>query len=385
MNMVMPLFFLFSVYGVVNAYLPILLTNQGYSAFYIGLLLSFFEGAGLIFPLFFTARVDKKGNYGTVMIVLALLIFLAQPALVYAPYFWVTAFFLIPFGIGFKGLVPVSDGLTTHLLGERSSDYGKVRVAGTLGFVFVSLLLQFTPLLNPARSSSIAFWIAVPTLLFIISVFIIPGLMTAYPAVDEGMAHKSVENSLHRLSDFPASFWVGIGLIFLGFLGLVPSQRFFSLYVQDFLHSTMYAALWALSAMVEIPFMYFSGTFLKWFGPKRLIFSALAAIAIRNLSYACIPGLAGAVIGQLLHGICFGLFHPAAIHFISGRIPRKHLVLALTIYISLGTGLSSVTGNLLGGFLIDFFGYPVLFTVFAGFPLLGLVLFTVTYKKGILR
>ncbi|HPO03470.1 MAG TPA: MFS transporter, partial [Treponemataceae bacterium] len=73
MLMGLPLFLLFSVYGVVNAYLPILLFRLGYTATMIGFLQGLFEAAGLVFPIFISSRVDRKGNYGQVMILLGLL------------------------------------------------------------------------------------------------------------------------------------------------------------------------------------------------------------------------------------------------------------------------------------------------------------------------
>lgn len=368
MVMGIPFFLLFAVYGVVSAYLPILLFRLGYSATMIGILQGIFEASGLIFPIFVSSRVDKKGTYGLAMIFLGLLMAAVLLPLVYIHNFWVTAAVLSLFAIGFKGAAPVADGLVTRLLGTGNTNYGRVRVMGSIGFVCITLLLQFFPLLDADSPFSIAFWIGLPALLFSASVLVIPGLLKKYPPAVHPVP-------LNLSSEFPRSFWIGILLIFLGFLGLTPSLRFFSLYIHEYLHLESYAGLWALAAACEVPFMFFSGKFIRRFGSEKLIMLALTAIAVRNLIYAIFPGFWGAVVGQLFHSICFGLFHPAAVNFVCKRSPKRLMVVGLTLYSSVSVGLAAVFGNILGGIIIDSFGYRVLFTFFSIFPLAGMLIF----------
>jgi len=264
MLMGIPLFLLFAVYGVVNAYLPILLFRLGYSASLIGILQGAFEAAGLLFPVFVTARVDRKGNYGVVMVALGLLMALMVPPLIHLRSFPITMLALAIFAIGYKGAVPVSDALVNRILGPESTDYGTVRVLGSIGFVCMTLLLQFTPLLDATSPTSIGIWLAIPAVLFSLSVLVIPGLLKRRPAVDAHVSEvgdeaaladasvagapssevpttllprtelaapvpsapessprrRSIRQRLEVLSVFPQSYWAGIFLIFLGFLGV---------------------------------------------------------------------------------------------------------------------------------------------------------------------
>lgn len=383
MVMGIPLFLLFCVYGVVNTYLPILLFDLGYSATLIGVLQGIFEAAGLLFPIFVSSKVDRKGNYGIVMILLALLMVVVLPALVFIDSFWVTAFALALFAIGFKGAVPVSDALVSRRLGANNTNYGKVRVMGSIGFVCITLLLQFTRLVKSDSPASIALWIGLPAVLFALSVVVIPGLLKTWPqspaAAEEGSVPTRVESSGSvgpgLLREFPGAFWLGIGLIFLGFLGMTPSQRFFSLYVQEYLHLESYAGLWALSALAEVPFMFLSGWFIRRIGTERILFASLLTIICRNLVYAIFPTFGGAVAGQLFHSVCFGLFHPAAVVFVTERAPKRLMAVGLTLYSSVAVGIASVLGNILGGIVIDTLGYRPLFVVFSAFPLIGVFAF----------
>lgn len=382
----LPLFLLFAVYGVVNAYLPILLFDLGYSATVIGILQGLFEVSGLIFPIFISSKVDRKGTYGQMMVILGVLMIAVLPPLVMLRNFWVTAVVLCSFAVGYKGIVPVADALVSRILGDNKTNYGKVRVLGSVGFVCSTLLLQFTQLVNPGSPSSIAACIAFPSLLFVLSIVCVPRLRSSYPpanpkatprANDQGnvSSGSAIGRGVHKLRQFPASFWAGISLIFLGFLGMTPSQRFFSLYVQEYLHLESYSGLWALSAAAEVPFMFLSGWFIRKYGTEKIIVVSLLAVMVRNLVYAVFPTFAGAVAGQLFHSVCFGLFHPAAVVFVTERVPKHLMAVGMTLYTSVSVGLAAVLGNVAGGIIIDTLGYRMLFASFSVFPLVGVALF----------
>ena len=371
-----PLFLIFAVYGVVNAYLPILLFRLGYSATMIGILQGVFEAAGLIFPILFTSKVDRKGTYGSVMLFLGFLMLVVLPLLVLIHNFWVTALALAIFAVGFKGAVPVADALVSRMLGSDKTNYGKVRVLGSIGFVCMTLLLQFTRLINSEDPVSIAVWIGIPVVLYIFSIVSIPVLRKKYSPVIRNENDTSQNTiGLAVLHDFPFSFWFGVLLIFLGFLGMTPSQRFFSLYVQEYLHLKSYAGLWALSAAAEVPFMFLSGWFIRKYGTEKILFVSFISIVLRNSVYAVFPTFGGAVAGQLFHSVCFGLFHPAAVVFITERVPKNRIAMGLTLYSSVAIGIASVFGNVMGGIIIDTLGYRMLFVLFSAFPLISIALF----------
>lgn len=398
----LPLFLLFAIYGVVNAYLPILLSSLGYSATVIGFLQGIFDASGLLFPIFISAKVDRKGNYGAAMVLMGVSMLAVLPVLVLLRNVWITAAVLALFAIGFKGAVPVADALVSRILGDDRTNYGRVRVLGSVGFVCITLLLQFTRLVDPSSPVSIALWIAIPTTLFTLSVILSPGLLkrrppasaavspTPVPAAQapalEGEAQSvampsgALSRGLAKISAFPPSFWIGIALIFLAFFGMTPSQRFFSLYVQQYLHLQSYSGLWALSAAAEVPFMFLSGWFIRKYGTEKIIVVSLLAIMIRNLVYATFPTFGGAVAGQLFHSICFGLFHPAAVVFVIERAPKHLVAIGMTLYTSVSVGIASVLGNVAGGIIIDTLGYRMLFVVFSVFPLIGIALFAALRK-----
>ncbi|WP_304243813.1 MFS transporter, partial [Gracilinema caldarium] len=83
----------------------------------------------------------------------------------------------------------------------------------------------------------------------------------------------------------------------------------------------------------------------------------------------------GAILGQILHSLCYGLFHPAAVAFVSTHVPPQKRAVGLTMYLSLGVGLPTFIGSAMGGYVVELFGYRMLFGSYTVFSLIGLIVY----------
>lgn len=386
MVLALPIFFLFAIYGVVAVYLPVVLTGMGYTATQVGFLLGIFEGAGVILPLIVSPLIEKKGQYGLFLILMGLVMALVPFPMVKIMGFGATAAFLSLYSFGYKGAVPLSDSLIQRFLKGGGDDYGKVRVAGSIGYVVMTLLLQrFVPA-GTARQYMV--WMVASAGLFALSLFFVPDILSSQgkhiSAAEKSASQISSEKKedlWQTLAQFPPIFWMGLWLLFLGFFGLTPVTKMLALYTTEFLHSNAVGALSAISAASEIPFMFFSGRFLRRYGSLNLLVFCTALVGVRMLLYILFPNMTGAVLGQLLNSVTYGLYHPAAVVFVAQYAPKGKLMISMSLYSIFALGLASVLGNSLGGWMIDSFGYPVLFTTFAVFPLVGVLVYLFVRKK----
>lgn len=386
MVLALPIFFLFAIYGVVAVYLPVVLTGMGYTATQVGFLLGIFEGAGVILPLIVSPLIEKKGQYGLFLILMGLVMAVVPVPMVKIMGFGATAAFLSLYSFGYKGAVPLSDSLIQKFLTGGENDYGKVRVAGSIGYVVMTLLLQrFVPA-GTARQYMV--WMMASAGLFALSLFFVPGILASQgkdilaaekPASQ--ISSEKTEDLWQIRAQFPKIFWMGLWLLFLGFFGLTPVTKMLALYTTEFLHSNAVGALSAISAASEIPFMFFSGRFLRRYGSLNLLVFCTALVGVRMLLYILFPNMTGAVLGQLLNSVTYGLYHPAAVVFVAQYAPKGKLMISMSLYSIFALGLASVLGNSLGGWMIDSFGYPVLFTTFAVFPLVGVLVYLFVRKK----
>ncbi|HZJ87996.1 MAG TPA: MFS transporter, partial [Sphaerochaeta sp.] len=99
--------------------------------------------------------------------------------------------------------------------------------------------------------------------------------------------------------------------------------------------------------------------------PVHLIGISSLALALRYFLYAITPSFGWIIFGQLLNSLCYGFFQPAAIYFIARRVKRSRRTLGMSIFTSVGMGVPAVIGSLIGGVIIQHFGYATLFGSYA--------------------
>jgi MFS family permease len=176
--------------------------------------------------------------------------------------------------------------------------------------------------------------------------------------------------------------------------GMSAYYSFFSLYLSDQLHMEYTAWVWAIGSAAEIPLLFYAGRLVRRFGLRAMLMAATAAVTLRLAILSQVPpgGLALDGLGvvpalaiilptQLLHALCFGLFHSASVEFVRRKVPQQRRSLAMALYASLAVGLPAWLGSSAGGLIVKGYGYPVLFATYAAVPLLGLVCLTLAGRK----
>jgi PPP family 3-phenylpropionic acid transporter len=83
---------------------------------------------------------------------------------------------------------------------------------------------------------------------------------------------------------------------------------------------------------------------------------------------------------QAVHSLSFGLNHLCMISLITTYTSSESRGLAVSIYTALGMGLSLFTGGILGGIILKYSGFPLLFQVFSFFPLIAMAV-TIGFMK----
>ncbi len=387
MSMAIPSFLFFSIYCIVNVYLPIFFRNMDYTATSIGFLLSLFEISGIIFTFVLCKFPEKTGKYGKWMLILGLFL-IVMPFPLLLSTLPITVCAIILYAIPVKAYIPISDTFINLRLGDRSEKYGTIRAFGSLGFVAMSLLMQYTVDSNTITQFQSVLWTSIPAVFMCISILAIPKLMKPFlhTHADEQtevlVETKSSIQSKSFFKQFSPQYWLIIVVITFGNLGQFGPQRFFSLYVKEYLHSDSFGLLWAISVLFEIPALFFSYKFIRKFGSKNLILFAVGMISVRAFMYVLFPSLTGAAFAQVLHAITFGLLHPASVVFIAEEVRgTKNGVLGQAISTVGSAGIATVLGSFAGGIIIDAYGYLQLYTIFGFIPLIGLVVYFLLRKK----
>jgi PPP family 3-phenylpropionic acid transporter len=354
--------------GIVSPYISILVRGLGYSPSTVGLLLGIFEAAGIAGPFILGWLVDRWGRYKPGLLICVILMMLpgiplaetgGGPAL--------SALLLCILAAGVKSSIPLMEAMTTLVVG-RDGNYGKFRSFSSLAFIAAVLFFQWFPFLPRNSSLNIGIWISITSAAALVFIIALPSRLSAGPRPPGAGGRPG---SLQWLRN--PRFILGLLMIALSRIAMSPVLSFLSLYVTEYVHWDAVGLIWAIAAAAETPLIFFSRRIIQYFkSPLKVIYLTGFALILRLLIYAFLPYPPAIVAGQLLHSLCYGLFHPAAVAFISVNTPPEHRAAGMTLYLSLGTGLPAFLGNILGGFVVEYFGYPALYGGYTIFPILAM-------------
>jgi PPP family 3-phenylpropionic acid transporter len=367
---------LFCVYGVIPPYLSILVRNLGYRAPMVGILLAISESAGILGPFVFGHLADRRGTYKGCLVCSYMLTLAFVLPLVRFVHPVLSAVFIALFAVGYRSAMSLTEAAATISLG-KDGNYGRIRVTGSIAFVCFLLFLQRTPVLRPNTPLHIALWIGMTSALAAMVIILTPSRsISRKPALDisatgHGPEHKNIWTPV---------FILGLLCIALSRLAMTPVNSFLSLFVVEYMQWDAVGLMWALAGAAEIPFLYLSSHLIRRFGALPILAFTSAMVGVRLLLYAAFPFKAGVIIAQTLHSFCYGLFHPAAVAFISDSVPPERRAFGMTLYLSAGLGIPTFIGNFAGGFIVEHAGYRFLFGSFTIFAFLGAALYLVCQR-----
>ena len=377
--------FIFSsaVLAVFSPYLPILLRCLGYTPLWVGILFGILEGAGIAGPLLFGYWADKTGNYRPVLIISCLL-----PALVAFPLIvWVnpavSIILLIFFAMGVRSAVSLLDAITTIQIG-KTGNYGRIRVWGSISFILFTLYLQWTPVLKPDNAGNISLWLIIAAVMSVMPIMLLPrDLLKSSARPDAEEMSEGISSPLMLMHILG-----GCAVIFLGRLSMTAIYTYLPLYLTEALRWNAVGLMFALAAASEVPFMFLSGALIRRFGSLPLLVLSAAGVCLRLLILAFLPFKPCIIVSQLLHSLCFGIFHPAAVHFFVGIFPVKKRGTGMSVYLILGSGLPALVSNITGGIVVQAVGYQSLFALYAAIAgaavLIGIIV-QISRRRGVLH
>lgn len=165
---------------------------------------------------------------------------------------------------------------------------------------------------------------------------------------------KFFENSNSRIL-LINTFWHG--------LAMCVGETFLYISIEkDFAASRTYSGLCTtISILACIPLFWFSDNLVKRFGHKSMITVSQLSCALRLFAYSMLPlgdvsALKILLFIQLLHGLNFALFWAAAVDAIFKLSPKELSTSCLSSLNVIFFTMAAGVGNLLWGYLYDYYG-----------------------------
>lgn len=314
-------------------FLPKILRTIGYTPAQIGVIFSIAPLMRFFTPFFFLKHFRLTKN----VLLIALFFMLATIPLFYTTIttFGLFALSNIVFGVSSGLTLPFIETYAIEKLGK--SRYGKSRLFGSIGFIFVALVLA--KLLEDYRMG--LHFAAVTIFFSVLFAWLIAQDRTHF-SNDTPSADGSFVLRRHW------KIWISIFLMQVSFGAF---YSFFTIYETDHgvaLETVSY--LWTFGVVCEIALFYFQARFLRGDLPAVIRFTLFATVVRWLLLFAFPRNLAILFLSQSLHAFGFALYHSATLTYLTSLYDRQKK-LAAQFYYGFGFGLGGFTGSLIAGYL----------------------------------
>lgn len=356
-------FVYFAAAAALSPFLTIYYESLGLSGSQIGLLTGLVPVVTLFASGLWGAISDATRRYRAVLLVAISGVWLSVVAMLQVntlagllPIVLLFAFFGAP-------ISPVIDSSILATLGDRRSDYGRVRAWGSIGWGVSAFLMG--PLLQRAGLEW-AFYVYLGLMLVVLAFsWVLPVVGTERDG--------SFRSGLRRLLSNPGFLsLLGVAFVFGMTQAMVLGYLFLHLQGMGAGETLM---SWSLVATVltEIPLLFLAGRIINKFGVRTIILAALLLTAIRAFLLSLMPVAWWVLpINLLLTGPTFATFWAAGVDEAQRLAPPGLGATAQGALAGAMFGLGSGLGGLVGGVVYQQYGTAVLFQLAGGILLLAL-------------
>jgi len=362
----------FGALGALMPYVGMELERVGLSGTSIGVvLLGFPLGRILAGPLWAWAA-DRYQIAGRILSISTVLSIVGALILIPASTVPIALLGLSVFAFGRSPQGPLLDGLAMVLLGDRRSEYGRVRLWGSVGFLVCTLAAGF---LHDHHSISPLVFGTFVMVAFAVGALFLEDERTPVPSADLLPALKGVL----RLPG-TTGFFVAAALH-------LAAQGGYDLYLAVHVHamgwSTSVASMaLAMGVAVEIGVLWAMPTILAKWGEAKVVVVGMTVAGFRWWALARIDDPLSLILLQALHGLTYGAYWAAAVSWIGARTPDHIATSSQSLFYAAGWGVGGATGAIMGGWLLEHLGSAAMYDRLTWFSLAAAVIAFVSMRRA---
>jgi PPP family 3-phenylpropionic acid transporter len=358
-------FFQFAAVGIYYTFLNVYFRDTGLSGTQIGLLNMAAAIVGVVSSLAWGYLGDRTGKPRFIIAGGAAGALLAAQFIPYMSGFWPLLLMICLSSLMNSAPMTLVDSTTLVLLGAHREDYGRYRLGGSIGYILMTLAAGFILQGTGLR-------VMFPLYGAVMAAFALAALWLPPAAVHlEQPSIKQIGGMVRR----PA-WLLFVTCIFLAWISYNATIMYLGVSLKAMGASdSLIGIATIISAVVEMPFMFFSRGFLQRFGPVRLLVAAMALMVVRYFLLSQMPSPGWAIAINVLNGPAFVFFWNSAVTYANKMAP-PHLAGTAQGLFSATTSLGSVVSSLLAGWLFDVVGPKGIFLVMSALVLAALLLFS---------
>ncbi|MFN3841718.1 MAG: MFS transporter [Rehaibacterium terrae] len=325
-------------YAALGAYTPYFarwVDALGHGGYVIGTLLGLWYGSRILAPPLWTALLQRSTQPGRWFVAGSALTLLCFAAFTVTDSALGLFAVMALFGLFYNALMPQFEAMTLTALGPRVSEYGRLRVWGSVGFLLAAG--SYGVLLD--RFGSAAFpWLTLPLLAAM--------LVAAIPhRHDRPPGHApSVADAGHLWKRPGVRRFLLVALLMQ--VGFGPFYVFYTLHLQAHGHDGVaVGALWAVGVLIEIALFWQAPRLIERFGAPRLLSVCLAVTILRwTVTALYADSFAIMALAQATHAFGFAVFHACCMRLIAEYFPGRRAVAGQGLLYGFSSGVGGVLG-----------------------------------------
>jgi PPP family 3-phenylpropionic acid transporter len=279
------------------------------------------------------------------------------------------------FALAIAPIVPLVDNSVMAGLGERKSEYGRIRVWGSYGWglaaAIVGIIIQQSGL-----SSAFIIYLVLMVVLFAIS--------TRLPIYTASLGSSVRHGFRVLMTNGRWLLFLGVALVEGLSLGIFLNYLF--LYLDEMGASkTIMGLSLTFATLSEIPVFLYSKKMLERWGAPMLLAFSMGATVIRAFAYVAMTAPWQVLPISLLHGPTFAALWAAGVAYADQTAPAGLGATAQGLFGSAVFGLGAALGAFIGGYLYDVYGAVVAFQFAGWVSLLALLVFLAANRHAFVR
>ena len=333
-------FFYFGTLGLLAPYWGLYLQSIGFTPVDIGNLVAILMFSRIVAPVIWGWMADHRDRRMAVVRLAAFLTLLAFSGVFFGTRFWWLAAVMLLFSFFWHASLPLLEVFVMQHTASRPGAYGRVRMWGSLGFIFTVLAL------GPVIDRHGLWWVlpAVMSTMFGIWLFslTLPESEMKNPATPAG----SFRQALWR----PEVFAFLLACLLMQ-ISHGPYYTFYSIYLESYGYSkTLIGMLWAFAVVCEIGVFLVMQRLLTRVPLRAVLLTSFFLAVVRWLLIGHYPeSLLVLVLAQTLHAATFGSFHAVAMQLVYRFFTGRHQHRGQAIYGSLSFGIGGAVGSIYSG------------------------------------
>jgi PPP family 3-phenylpropionic acid transporter len=332
--------FLFTYYahaGTFATYASLFFAARGMSAPQIGVLMSLIQVMRIFGPNLWGWVADHTQQRVKVLRLTALAALLAFSGIFLGHTFAQLFVAMVLLNLFTSAQGPLSEALMLSEMRGDLTNYGRVRLWGSLGFVAAVMAAAYG--LDWFGVEALP-WIAGGLLLMVLGASL---RIREAPRVEAAHPAPALLSVLRRKAVI--AFFAQAALMVAAHSALYV---YYSLYLERIGYSKpVIGAMWSLGVLAEIVFFYFQASVFKRIHPERMILFAFAVALLRFVVIGAGAGwLALLVIAQLLHAATFAAHHSASIMAMQRWFAGPLQARGQALFISIAYGIGGTAGGL---------------------------------------